>query len=196
MDVRLPAPAGGRPLSAVVAAAVGAILLVTPLAAIASQGLGSEDRLDALMLALAGLVILGWGGYRLVGRRPRLQHATHVELDGVGVAVRGVDVAALLTWRDVALVEVRWWQIVPPYVEEAIHLPVLRFVARDDGDVALQGSSVLTADLAQAFAISTPAAALSAVVGREGLEPLQQVLAWMGENRPDVPVEIGAPPDL
>ncbi|MBM7520241.1 hypothetical protein [Nocardioides nitrophenolicus] len=196
MDVRLPAPAGGRPPLALVAIGVGAVLLVAPLAAIASQGLSPLDRLDALMLALAGVVILGWGVLRTAGRRARLRHPTVVQLDGVGVTVRGPDVAATLAWSDVALVEVRWWEIVPPYVEEARHLPVLRFVAAHDADITVQGSPTISADLAHAFGISPAAAALSVVVGADGLEPLQEVLTWAGGHRPDVPVEVGAPPEL
>lgn len=195
MDVRLPAPAGGRPPSVVVAVPVGVVLLVAPLVAIAVRDLDTDDRLSALMLALAGLVVLGWGLGRLA-RRPRLRHPTDVHLDGVGVTVRGPEVGALLTWPDVLLVEVRWWEVVPPYVDEAVHLPVLRFVARHDGDITVDGTPRTSADLAQAFGISPPSAALTAVVGTEALGPLQELLAWIGENRPDVTVEVGAPPDL
>ncbi len=196
MDVRLPAAAGGWPRSAVAAVVVGGVLLVAPLAAIASRRLDTYDRLNALMLALAGLVVLGWGVRLLAGTRARLRQTTDVTLDGIGVTVRGADVSALVTWPDVALVEVHWWEIVPPYVEEAIHLPVLRFVPRHDGDVTLHGTPAISADLARSFGISAPAAALTVVIGAAALEPLHELLAWVGAHRPDVPVEVGAPPDL
>lgn len=194
LDVRLPAPAGRPPGSAVAAIPIGAVLLVAPLAAILTQGLDPLDRLDALLLALTGLLILGWGVVRVAGPRPRLHHATDITLDGVGVTVQGADVAALLAWPDVAVVEVQWWEIVPPYVEEALHLPVLRFVPDHDGDVALNGTPGITADLAHSFGTSSAAAALTVVVGRDALGPLEEVLDWVGANRPDVPVELGAPP--
>ncbi len=190
MDVRFPAPAGARPRSAVVALVVGPVLLVAPLAAVLTQGLDLLDRLDALMLALAGLVITGWGGYRVAGPRPRLRHATDVRLDGIGVEAPG----ALLTWPDVALVEVRWWEIVPPYVEEARHLPVLRFVARDDRDITTDDRLRPDDGLAHAFGITPAAAALTVVVGPDGLAALDQVLGWIAEHRGDVAVEVGAPP--
>jgi hypothetical protein len=148
------------------------------------------------MLALAGLVVLGWGARRLAVTPGRLQYAIEVHLDGVGVTVRGPEVSALIAWPDVALVEVRWWQVVPPYVEEAVHLPVLRFVARHDGDITLAGTPAISADLAHAFGISRPAAALTAVIGTAAVEPLEDLLAWVGAHRPDVPVEVGAPPVL
>ena len=63
MDVRLaPAAAAGRPRSAVVAVVVGVVLLVAPLAAVATQGLDPLDRLDALLLAATGLLIACWAG--------------------------------------------------------------------------------------------------------------------------------------
>ncbi|GAA1534288.1 hypothetical protein [Nocardioides humi] len=195
MDVRLPAPAGRPPRSALVAIVVGAVLLVAPLVAIASRGLDPFDRLDALMLALAGLVILGWGGFR-VGSRPLLRHATALRLDDAGVALQGPDAAALLRWPDLAVVEVAWWEIVPPYVEEAEHLPVLRFVARDDGAIALNGAGRLATRLGQSFRISPPAAALTVVLGAEALDPLHRVLDWLEQHRGDVPVAVGEPPEL
>lgn len=194
LDVRLRGAAGGPPGSAVAAIPIGAVLLVAPLAAIVTQGLDPLDRLDALLLALTGLVILGWGVFRVAGPRPRLQHPTDITLDGVGVTVQGADVTALLTWPDVALVEVRWWEIVPPYVEEARHLPVLRFVPHHDGDVTVNGTPQISADLARAFGISPAAAALTVVIGPAALAPLDETLGWVGAHRPDVPVEIGAPP--
>ncbi len=196
LDVRLAAPAGRPPGSAVAALPIGAVLLVAPLAAIATQGLAALDRLDALLLALAGLVILGWGVRRVAGPRPRLQHPTDVTLDGIGVTVQGEDVVALLTWPDVALVEVHWWEIVPPYVEDARHLPVLRFVPHHEGDVTLHGTPGISADLAHSFGIPLASAALTVVVGPEAVGPLEEVLDWVGAHRPDVPVEIGAPPEL
>lgn len=195
-DIRLPAPAGRPPGTAVAAVPVGAVLIAAPLAAIATQGLHPLDRLDALLLALAGLVILGWGVLQVAGPRPRLQHTTDVTLDGVGVAVGGADVTALLTWPDVSVVEVSWWEIVPPYVEEACHLPVLRFVPQHDGDVTLRGTPGISADLAQSFGITPAAAALTVVIGPRSIELLQALLDWIGANRPDVPVELGAPPEL
>lgn len=194
LDLRLPAPAGRPPGIAVAAIPIGAVLLVAPLVALASQGLDPLDRLDALLLALTGLVILGWGVLRVAGPRPRLQHPTDLTLDGVGVTVQGADVTALLTWPDVSLVEVSWWEIVPPFVEESCHLPVLRFVPSHDGDITLNGTPALSADLAQAFGISPAAAALTVVVGRDAVAPLEEMLAWIGVHRPDVPVELGAPP--
>lgn len=196
LDVRLPAPAGRVPGRAVAAIPIGALLLVAPLAAIATQGLDSFDRLEALMLALAGAVILGWGLHRVAGPRPRLQHPTDITVDGVGLTVHGADVVALLAWPDVALVEVSWWEIVPPYVEEACHLPVLRFVPQHDGDVTLHGTPGISADLAQSFGTTPAAAALTVVLGRDALDPAQTLLDWLGAHRPDVPVELGAPPEL
>lgn len=196
LDLRLPAPAGRPPGSAVAAVPIGAVLLAAPLAAIVTQGLDPLDRLDALLLALTGLVILGWGVFRVADPRPRLQHTTDVALDGVGVSVRGADVTALLTWPDVAVVEVSWWEIVPPYVEEACHLPVLRFVPQHDGDVTLQGTPGISADLAQSFGVSPAAGALTVVIGPRAIEPLQALVDWIGANRPDVAVELGAPPEL
>lgn len=193
MDVRLaPAAAAGRPRSAVVAVVVGVVLLVAPLAAVATQGLDPLDRLDALLLAATGLLIACWAGWRLGRPGPRLRHPTDLSLDGVGVTVPG----AALTCPDVALVEVRWWEIVPPYVDEPQHLPVLRFVARDDRAI-VTGPALRPDDgLAHAFGISPAAAALTVVVGPDGLEALQQVLGWVAEHRSDVPVEVGAPPAL
>lgn len=196
LDLRMPAPDGGPPRSALAALPIGAVLLVAPLVAIVSQGLDPFDQLDALMLALAGLVILGWGVHRVAGPRPRLQHPTGITVDGVGVTVHGADVVALLTWPDVSIVEVGWWEIVPPYVEEACHLPVLRFVPQHDGDVTLHGTPGISADLAQSFGITPAAAALTVVIGRDSLDPLQALLDWIGAHRPDVPVELGAPPEL
>lgn len=190
MDVRLPPPTGGRPRSAPVALVVGLVLLVAPLVAVLSQGLGSFDRLEALMLALAGVVVAGWGGWQFGRPRPRLARPTDIHLDGIGVTMGG----ALLTWPDVALVEVRWWEIVPPYVEHARHLPVLRFVAADDGDIATGGDLAPDLGLAHAFGITPAAAALTVVVGPDGREPLEQVLGWLREHRADVAVEVGAPP--
>lgn len=193
LDVRLPAPASGLPRIALVAVLAGTVMVVAPLLAIASQGLDPFDRLDALMLALAGLVVAGWGGYRL-GARPLLRHDTALHLDEAGVTVQGADSGARLPWPDLARVEVVWWQIVPPYVEEDQHLPVLRFVARDDHTIAVDRAGVVSDQLAHAFRISAPAAALTTVVGLRGLGALQQVLDWVGGHLPDVPVEIGAPP--
>ena len=82
----------------------------------------------------------------------------------------------------------------PPYVEEAQHLPVLRFVARDDRDIVTGPGLAPDDGLAHAFGITPAAAALTVVVGLDGLEPLEQVLGWLGEHRADVPVEVGAPP--
>lgn len=195
LDVRLPAPERGLPRLPLVAVLAGTVLLVAPLAAIASQGLDPFDRLDALMLALAGLVVAGWGGYRL-GARPLLRHDTALRLDDAGVTLQGADSGARLAWPDLALVEVAWWEIVPPYVDDAQHLPVLRFVAHDDHAIAVNGAGVVAGQLAHAFGISPPAAALTAVLGHDGLGALQQVLDWVGGHRPDVPVEVGAPPAL
>lgn len=192
MDVRLPPPTRDRPRSAPIALVVGLVLLVAPLAAVGTQGLDFFDRLDAVMLALTGLVIAGWGGWQVGRPGPRLRQPTDLHLDGVGVTARG----AALTWPDVALVELRWWEIVPPYVEEAQHLPVLRFVARDDRDIVTGPGLAPDDGLAHAFGITPAAAALTVVVGVDGVEPLQQVLAWLGEHRADVPVEVGAPPSF
>lgn len=192
MDVRLPPPTAVRPRSAPVAVVVGVVLLVAPLAAVGTQGLDLFDRLDAVMLALTGLVIAGWGGWQLGRPGPLLRRPTDLHLDGIGISAQG----ALLTWPDVALVEVRWWEILPPYVDEPQHLPVLRFVARDDRDITTGAQLAADAGLAHAFGISPAAAALTVVVGPEALEPLQQVLAWIGEHRADVPVEVGAPPSF
>lgn len=198
LEVRLPSPGGTGPsLWPPVALAVGTLLVVVPLAAIATQGLDLIDRIDALLLALAGIVIAGWGVLELSrGRRALLRHDTVVQLDGIGVTVRASDLAGLLTWPDLALVELSWWEIVPPYVDEPAHLPVLRFVPHHDGDVTLDGTAGLTADLAHSFGISVPAAVLTVVVGSEALGPLQQLADWLGEHRPEVPVEVGDPPDL
>lgn len=196
LDLRLPAPDWGPPRSAFVALPIGAALAVAPLVAITTEQLAGTDRLNALMLVLAGAVILGWGVFSLTRPRPRLQHPTDVTLDGVGVTVHGADLAAMLTWPDVEVVEVRWWEIVPPYVEEADHLPVLRFVARHDGDIRTLGTPGLTADLAHSFGMTVPAAALSVVVGGNGIDELQQVLAWVVQNRPDVAVELEEAPDV
>ncbi|GAA3684166.1 hypothetical protein GCM10022237_48440 [Nocardioides ginsengisoli] len=72
MDVRLPAPAGNPPRLPWLALVIGAVLIVTSLAATGTQALDRVDVIDALMLALTGLVIAGWGGYRLWSR-PLLQ---------------------------------------------------------------------------------------------------------------------------
>ena len=70
------------------------------------------------------------------------------------------------------------------------------FRSRHDGDVTLHGTPAISADLARSFGISAPAAALTVVIGAAALEPLHELLAWVGAHRPDVPVEVGAPPDL
>ncbi|HVK29517.1 MAG TPA: hypothetical protein VM575_14340 [Nocardioides sp.] len=194
LDLRLPAPDSGPLRSALAALPIGAALVVAPLVAISTQDLAGTDRLNALMLVLAGAVILGWGVFSLTRPRPRLQHPTDVTLDGVGVTVHGTDLAAMLTWPDVAVVEVGWWEIVPPYVDEAEHLPVLRFVARHDGDIRTVGAPGLSADLAHSFGLTVPAAALTVVVGGNGIDELQQVLGWVVRNRPDVAVELEEAP--
>ncbi|GAA3542644.1 hypothetical protein GCM10022263_32270 [Nocardioides daeguensis] len=191
----MPAPASSLPRIALVAVLAGAVMVAAPLAAIASQGLDPFDRLDALMLALAGLVVAGWGGYRL-GARPLLRRDIALHLDEAGVTLQGADSGARLLWPDLARVELAWWEIVPPYVEDAEHLPVLRLVAHDDHAIAVNGAGVVSGQLARAFGISPPAAARTAVVGHGGLGALQQVLDWVGSHQPDVPVEVGAPPAL
>lgn len=196
MDVRLPAPVGRPPRIVIVAVLVGAVLLSAPLLAIATQGLDPLHRLNALMLALAGLVILVWGVRRVIGPRQQLRHHTDLRLDHIGVTMLGAGSGAQLAWSDLALVEVRWWEIVPPYVDEECHLPVLRFVARDDGDIAISGLGPLAAPLGHAFGIPPAAAALTVVLGPDALEPLQQVLDWLADHRADVAVEVGAPPAL
>ncbi|MFD1249149.1 hypothetical protein ACFQ3F_15230 [Nocardioides ginsengisoli] len=108
--------------------------------------------------------------------------------------MQSTDAGAMLLWANVELVEVGWWEIVPPYVDEARHLPVLRFIARDDRDISVNGAGALAARLGQAFGMSPAAAALTAVVGPSGLGALEQVIGWLEENRGDVPVEIGEPP--
>ena len=193
MDVRLPAPAGDRPRLPWIALVIGAVLLGSAVVALGTRRLDQVDGLDAVMLALAGIVILGWGGHRLWSR-PLLQHDTALHLDGVGVTLQSTDAGAMLLWPNVALVEVAWWEIVPPYVDEARHLPVLRFVAHDDRDISVNGSGELATRLAQAFGTSPSAAALTAVLGPDGLAPVAQALNWIEENRGDVPIEVGEPP--
>lgn len=196
LEVRLPPPSGrSGSLWPPVGIAVGSLLVVVPLAAMATQDLDLVDGLSALTLVLAGVVIAGWGVIQLSrGRRALLRHETVVQLDGIGVTVRAVDAAAMLTWPDVALVELSWWEIVPPYVDEPAHLPVLRFVPRHDGDVALNGAPALSAELAHSFGISTPAAVLTVVLDHAAMGPLQQVADWLAQHRPDVAVEVGPPP--
>jgi hypothetical protein len=193
MDVRLPATAGDRPRLPWLVLVIGAVLLVAAIAALGTQALDRVDGIDALMLALTGVVIMGWGGYRL-SSRPLLHHDTGLHLDGVGITVQSTDAGAMLLWSDVELVEVAWWEIVPPYVDGAQHLPVLRFVARDDRDISRNGPGVLAARLGQAFGMSPSAAALTVVVGPAGVEALQQAIDWIEDNRGEVPIEIGEPP--
>lgn len=198
LEVRLPPPrVGDVSLWPPAALATGTVLVVASLAALASQGLDAVEGLEAMMLVLAGVVIAGWGVLQLArGRRGLLRHETLIRLDGIGVSVHAADAAAMLTWSDVALVELRWWEIVPPYVGEPTHLPVLRFVPAHEGDIALTGSPGLSADLAHSFGISTGAAVLTVIVGPAGVAGIQELADWLGEHRSDVPVEVGAPPDL
>lgn len=201
LQVRLPSPtqAHGAAWTAL-ALVVGATLLALPLAAVATQGLDDLDRLEALMLAFAGLVIAGWGVLQLARGRALLRWDAALQLDERGVTLHnGPDrdlTVTFVAWPDVAGVEVAWWRILQPYVDEPQDLPVLRLLTRHDGEVTVGSLGELTHRLGQSFGIPPEAAALVAVLDPSGLDAVHQVQAWLAAHQPRVPVEIGAPPDL
>lgn len=198
LELRLPAPAGHRSPLRLVAVVAGTALSVSLLVALASQDLASLDRLDALLLAATGLLILGWGVAGLIGNGARLCHDAVLRLDADGLALHtgsGRDGGwAHLGWYDLERVEVHWWEIVPPFVEDPEHLPVLRFVSRDDAHVQVSGDHVQASALAGAFQVSTAAAALIAVLDDSATETLPLLGTWLSEHQSEVRFEIGAPP--
>ncbi len=200
VEVRLPAPAGQLPVLRVVAVVAGAALAVSLLIALGTQDLASLDRLDALLLAATGLLILGWGIAGLIGNRSRLRYDAVLQLDSDGVALHTGSARdggwGHVAWRDVERVEVHWWEIVPPFVEDPEHLPVLRFVSRNDAYIQLSGAQAQSKALAGAFQVSPEAATLIAVLDPSAAEALQHLGAWLSEHQVEVPVEIGAPPNL
>lgn len=200
LEVRLPAPDGQVSAMRLVAVVVGAVLSVSVVIALLTQDLASLDRLDAILLAAAGLLILGWGVVGLIGNNARLRYDAVLRLDPDGLALHTGSAReggwAHLAWHDLERVEVQWWEIVPPFVEEPEHLPVLRFVSRDDGYIQATGDHVQSRALAGAFQVAPASAALIAVLGRSSQDALWQLGAWLGEHQHEVPVEIGAPPNL
>ena len=201
LQVRLPSPtqAHGSAWTAL-ALVVGTILLAVPLVAVATQGLDDLDRLEALTLAFAGLVIAGWGVLQLARGRALLRWDAALQLDDRGVALHsGPDhdlTAAFVAWSDLAGVEVVWWRILPPYVDEPQDLPVLRLLPRHDGEAMIGSLGELTDRISQSFGITPEAAALVAVLDPSGLDAVHQVQGWLAAHQPRVPMEVGAPPDL
>ncbi|TWG92007.1 hypothetical protein L615_007500000170 [Nocardioides sp. J9] len=201
LEVRLPSPVGALrspwPYAAVL---VGTLLVVGPLAALASQGLDSLDRLDALMIVLAGVVMAGWGLRELGRPTSLLRHDSVLRLDESGVAVHTGGARdggwAHVAWPDLMMVEVAWWEIVPPYVEEPEHLPVLRFVTSFDAVIRAQPTE-LSQRLGHSFSITPEEASLVAILdGRIGEKPLAQVRQWLAEHQPELPVDVGRRPEL
>ncbi|KRA32716.1 MULTISPECIES: hypothetical protein [unclassified Nocardioides] len=200
LELRLPAPAGQHSPLRPVAVALGFVLAGSMLVAIGTQDLDSLDQLEAIMTAAAGLLILGWGVAGLFGNSSRLRYDAILRLDGDGIALHsgaaGDGGWAHLAWYDLARVEVHWWEIVPPFLEDPEHLPVLRFISRDESYIQVAGDHVQSRALAGAFQVSPASAALIAVLDHAATEPLQQLGAWLNEHQGEVPVEIGAPPNL
>lgn len=200
LELRLPAPAGQRPVLRLFAVAVGAVLSVTMAIALGTQDLASLDRLEATLTAATGLLILGWGVAGLVGARRRLRHDALLHLDADGVAMHTGSAAAggwaHLAWHDLEHVEVHWWEIVPPFLEDPEHLPVLRFISRNDTYIQVTGAHEQASALAGAFQVSPASAALIAVVDPSATEALQQLAGWLSEHQSEVRVEVGAPPYL
>lgn len=200
LELRLPAPASGPSPLRPVAVAVGLALSGSLFVALATQELESLDRLDALLTAGAGLLILGWGVAGLVGNSSRLRHDAVVQLDDDGVALHTGSARdggwGHVAWHDVERIEVHWWEIVPPFVEDPEHLPVLRFVSRNDAYIQVSGAQVQSRALAGAFQVSPESAALIAVLDPSEAEALQELGAWLSEHQVEVTVDIGAPPNL
>lgn len=200
LELRLPAPVSGPSPLRPVAIAVGLALSGSLFVALATQELESLDRLDALLTAAAGLLILGWGVAGLIGNSSRLCHDAVVQLDNDGVALHTGSARdgawGHVAWRDVERVEVHWWEIVPPFVEDPEHLPVLRFVSRNDAYIQVSGAQVQSRALAGAFQVSPESAALIAVLDPSDAEALQHLGAWLSEHQVEVTVDIGAPPNL
>ncbi|KRB74071.1 hypothetical protein ASE01_18950 [Nocardioides sp. Root190] len=199
LEVRLPSPGGSRSsIWPPVALAIGTILVVAPLAAVATQGLDTIDSLDAFLLALAGVVIAGWGVLQLAGGGTRLHHDALLRLDEDGAALHTGGSRsggwAQIAWADLSAIEIAWWEILPPFVEDPEHLPVLRFLSRYDAAIRVNEPTGLATDLGHAFGISPQAASLLTVLDPSAAIALQQVEAWLEAHRPDVPLEVGAPP--
>jgi hypothetical protein len=177
-----------------VALIVGAFAAGSGLVNLAYLGQGWQEERAVLgsLLAVGGLLII-WYVLRLMSPPKFVYRGTFLRLDDRGVWIRTGSAdsrtAASVEWTAVEAVEVRSTTFGPDITEAGSEVrDVLQFVLTDEDAVEHDPFPPFVMVEAVAQGLSPVAAALSFVAGRTSDSVITQMLGWLTENRPDLPV--------